>query len=67
MTAVRSVGAETLNLHPLSMNGFERKTHSNKLDNAQSKISELVLHTYLHAVNRSQSSFSGMHTGLEPE
>ena len=49
------------------MNGFERKTHSNKLDNAQSKISELVLHTYLHAVNRSQSSFSGMHTGLEPE
>ena len=32
MTAVRSVGAETLNLYLLSMNGFERKTHSNKLD-----------------------------------
>ena len=49
------------------MNGFERKTYSDKLDNAQSKISELVLHTYLQAVNRSQSSFSGMHTGLESE
>ena len=32
MTAGRSVGAETLNLHPLSMNGFERKTYSDKLD-----------------------------------
>ena len=32
MTAGRSVGAETLNLYPLSMNGFERKTHSDKLD-----------------------------------
>ena len=47
------------------MNGFERKTHSNKLDKRSPKISELVLHTY--AVNRSQSSFSGMHTGYESE